>query len=137
MGLVAALTGPVSTLLTDIVDRAFPDKVAQEKERQEFLLKAQTLDNQLAAAQVAVNQVEAASSNIFVSGWRPFIGWVCGAAFAYKFIVQPFLIFALVAIGSKFDYEDLPVLDWGEMSTILIGLLGLGTMKTVEKVKGV
>lgn len=87
--------------------------------------------------QTQINAVEAANSNVFVSGWRPAIGWTCAAAFAYKFVVQPFLVFILVAAGSSLDPETLPVLDWAEMSTVLLGLLGLGGMRTFEKIKNV
>lgn len=89
------------------------------------------------AQQIQVNAVEAANTNVFVSGWRPFIGWVCGLAFAYKFVIQPFLIFAFVASGSDFDVKALPILDWAEMSTVLLGLLGLGGLRSFEKIKGV
>lgn len=136
MPIAALLINPIANLVTDLVDRIFPDKDKQAQQRAEFLLKAQELDAQLAQGQLAINQAEASSEHLFVSGWRPFIGWVCGAAFAYKFVVQPFLVFILLASHSTFDPDSLPVLDWTEMSTVLLGLLGLGTMRSVEKIKG-
>lgn len=137
MGITDIVVGPVSTLLTDLVDRIFPDKDKQAAERAAFLMKGQELDNQLLQGQLAINQAEASNANIFISGWRPFIGWVCGMAFAYKFIIQPFLILMIKVFGSDFDPDELPVLDWSDMSPVLIGLLGLGIMKTTEKIKGV
>lgn len=136
MGIVSILADPISTLVTDLLDRIFPDKDKQAAQRAEFMLKAQELDAQLAQGQLAINQAEATNTNIFVSGWRPFIGWVCGGAFAYKFILQPLMIFLLLAFHSTFDPKIMPVLDWSEMSTVLLGLLGLGTMRSIEKIKG-
>jgi hypothetical protein len=135
-GVAEIIAGPVSTLIGELIDRLFPNKDAQAKERAELMLQAQQIDLQLAQAQNAVNQAEATSTSIFVAGWRPFIGWTCGVAFAYKFVVQPFLIFLLIACDSKFDYHALPVLDWSDMGTVLMGILGLGGMRTVEKIKG-
>jgi hypothetical protein len=130
------VAGPFATLITNIIDRLFPDKDAQAAQRAELLLQAQQIDLQLSQAQNAVNQAEAANPSVFVAGWRPFIGWVCGVAFAYKYVIQPFLIFMLIAGGSHFDATKLPVLDWSDMGTVLLGMLGLGTMRSVEKVKG-
>jgi hypothetical protein len=137
MSVTGLVIGPVAELLNNVIDRIFPDKDAQAQQRAELLLAAQQIDADLAKGQLAINQVEAASDNLFVAGWRPFIGWVCGIAFAYKFILQPLIIFLLIAGGSPFDPSKLPVLDWAEMSTVLLGLLGLGTMRSLEKVKGV
>ena len=89
------------------------------------------------AQQAAINQQEAASSSLFIAGWRPFLGWTCGGAFAYKFVLQPFLVFILIACHSSFDVKLLPSLDWTEMSTVMFGMLGLGGMRTFEKIKQV
>jgi len=88
----------------------------------------------MATGQMDINKVEAANSSIFVSGWRPFIGWTCGAAFAFKFIGGP----AAFVLSQWFGHPiTLPNFDFTEMSTILLGMLGLGTLRTVEKVKNV
>lgn len=137
MGILDLGSAPVFSLVQDIIDKIFPDKIAQAKEREDFLLQVQSMDAKIAEGQMAVNQAEAANSSTFVAGWRPFIGWVCGVAFAYKFVIQPFLIFTLVASGSTFDYHKLPNLDWSDMATVLFGLLGLGGFRSIEKVKGV
>lgn len=89
------------------------------------------------AQQASVNAVEASNSSVFVAGWRPFLGWTCGAAFAYKFVIQPFLVFGLVVCGVNFDPDSLPILDWAEMSSVMFGMLGLGGLRTLEKIKGV
>ena len=124
--------GAVAGLATDLIDRAFPDKEKQAEERAQYMLQATQLDDQLAQAQIAVNQQEAGNENIFVSGWRPFIGWVCGLAFAYHLIFQPFLAFVMAACGHSFP---LPDFDTATLNTTLMGLLGLGTLRTVEKVQ--
>lgn len=122
--------GAVATLATDLVDRLFPDKVAQAKEREEYLLQAQQLDTQLAQGQAAIDQAEASNSSMFVAGWRPFIGWVCGSAFAYHFIGLPILEAGATAFGYKVVTPDF---DMSQLTTVLMGMLGLGTLRTVEK----
>lgn len=129
-GLDDAAFGAATALVTTLVDRIFPDKVAQAAERADFLLKAQTLDNQLATAQAAIDQAEAASSSLFIAGWRPCVGWCCAAAFAYHLIIQPFLTYLMAIFGHDFP---LPTFDSGLLTTILMGMLGLGTLRTVEK----
>lgn len=122
--------GAASNLITDLIDRLFPDKVAQAKEREEYLLKAQELDTQLAQAQAAINQAEATNSSLFIAGWRPCVGWCCAAAFAYHLILQPLLTYSMAVFGHTFP---LPTFDSALLTTILMGMLGLGTLRTVEK----
>jgi hypothetical protein len=124
-----------------LIDRFFPDAAAADAAKLELLKMQQAgelaqlaADTDLAKGQLKVNEVEAANSSIFTSGWRPFVGWTCGAAFAYKFVLAPFIVLGLTAAGHPIS---LPVLDFTEMSTILLGMLGLGGMRTVEKIKGV
>jgi hypothetical protein len=90
--------------------------------------------NSIALAQIEVNKMEAASGSIFKGGWRPFIGWVCGIAFAYHFILQPLIIFGVSVAG--IDVPELPEFDMSTLLTVLGGLLGLGTLRTYEKSKG-
>lgn len=122
----------VTPVITKILD-FIPDPAQKLAAQQQLMLALQQWD----AQQNEINAEEAKNENIFVSGWRPFIGWICGGAFAYKFVIQPFLIFLLLASHSAFDYHNLPNLDWAEMSSVLLGLLGLGGLRTFEKVKGV
>lgn len=124
-----------------LIERFFPDPAAADAAKLELLRMQQagelaqlSADTELAKGQLAVNQVEAANASLLVSGWRPFIGWCCGAAFAYKFVLAPAAAFALTAMGHPIT---LPVLDFTEMSTVLLGMLGLGAMRTTEKIKGV
>jgi hypothetical protein len=85
-------------------------------------------------AQADVNKVEAASSSLFVAGWRPFIGWVCGSGLAYQFVLCP-----LLSWGAALAKHPVacPSLDMGTLLTLLLGMLGLGGMRTVEKINGI
>jgi hypothetical protein len=128
-------------MLGQLMDKLFPDPKAAEEAKLKVMELAQTgelaklnADLQLATGQIDVNKVEAANGSLFVSGWRPFVGWVCGAAFAFKFIGGPLVVTVMTAAGHPIT---LPNFDFTEMSTLLFGLLGLGALRTVEKVKGV
>jgi hypothetical protein len=89
---------------------------------------------ELAKGQLEVNKAEAASGSIFKGGWRPFIGWVCGAAFAYHFILQPMIVFGVAVAGVTIP--DLPEFDMATLMPVLMGMLGLGGLRTVEKLQG-
>jgi hypothetical protein len=96
---------------------------------------AMNIDAQAMQAQASVNQIEAANTNLFVSGWRPAIGWLCGFAFALNYIVYPILNWGL-AIAKVTLTPVLPQMDITTMMPVLLGLLGLGTMRTIEKANG-
>lgn len=109
------------------------DKVADKID--DFTLdkeeKAQLIQ-EINKAQIEVNKVEANSNSLFVSGWRPFVGWTCGVALCYHFVLQPFLTFVLYSFGQQIT---LPTFDMGTLTTILMGMLGLGGLRSYEKVK--
>lgn len=126
--------------LSNLLDRIIPDPAARERAKLELLRtdRAQDLEELKAAlaadqSQTEINKTEAASSDRFVAGWRPFIGWVCGVAFAYHFIVQPLLAFAIS--NSSSQAVILPDFDMNALSTVLMGMLGLGGLRTLEKIK--
>jgi len=121
--------GAVSDLIKDVADKIWPDPAI----RDQYLQKAQELDNQLAQGQMAIDQAEAANNSLFVAGWRPAVGWCCAAAFAYHLLIQPLLTYTMAIFGHTFP---LPTFDSGLLTTILMGMLGLGTMRTYEKVSG-
>lgn len=136
---------PAWTLLIDplsrLLDKIIPDPDARAKAKAEILkaeremdLEALRLAVSADQSQTAINQQEAANPDLFVSGWRPFIGWVCGVAFAYHFILQPLLAFLIAAGGHE---VKLPSFDMQELSTVLMGMLGLGSLRTIEKIKSV
>ena len=118
-------------LLGTIVDKIFPNAEDAAKAKLELL----KLEQEGAFRQLEVNKIEATHANIFVSGARPFIMWVCGLIFAYTYLIQPFLIFIFISVGHPI--AGLPKLDMSEVMTLLLGMLGLGGMRTFEKIKGV
>jgi hypothetical protein len=71
---------------------------------------------------------------MFVAGWRPFVGWTCGVALAYHFVISPILGFVLVLAGVQIS---MPTFEFSQLSTILMGMLGLGGLRSYEKMKGV
>lgn len=85
-------------------------------------------------AQLDINKTEAGHRSVFVAGWRPFIGWSCGIALCYSYVVQPILVFILAQTGYL---VELPRMDLGEMMPVLMGMLGLGGLRTFEKFKKV
>ena len=92
-----------------------------------------TLLSEVDKAQAIVSAEEAKSPSIFKSGWRPTVGWICTFALAYHYILMPFIIFIIGLFMT--DLPKAPELDIGELLTLLFGLLGLGTLRTVEKFK--
>lgn len=129
--MLQALIGPVTGLL----DKFIPDASEKAKLAHEIATMAEKQAHEIALAQIAVNQAEAASGSVFKGGWRPFIGWTCGIAFLYHFVLQPCMIFAIAVFGVQLP--TLPEFDMGTLLTVLGGMLGLGTLRTVEKARGV
>ncbi len=130
-------------LVKTVIDR-FPDPAQKAAAQLQIAQIEQTgelaqlvADTDLAKGQLAINQAEASSGDAFTSRARPFIMWVCGFAFAYKFVLQPFLIFFMTICGSSINWHTLPVLDWSEMAPVLIMMLGGTAARTTEKIKGV
>jgi hypothetical protein len=121
----------IFNLVTAGLEKWIPDANARQEAAREIAgqVHAQVM------GQIEINKAEALSTKLFVAGWRPFIGWVCGSAYAYTFVLQPFFIFVLKASGSAFDPNTLPDLNWTELGMVLFGMLGLGAMRTFEKVK--
>ena len=109
--------------------------VTTDKEKMALELESRRIDQQNAMAQIDVNKTEAQSASLFVSGWRPFVGWVCGFALFYVAILEPTARFTAQVI---FAYAGgFPVIDTTITMQVLFGMLGLGGMRTYEKAKGV
>jgi|TARA_B110000977_G_C10642832_1_gene324751 hypothetical protein len=121
--MLQALIGPVSNLL----DKFILDKDVKAKLSHEISTMAERHAQELAKGQLEVNKVEAAHKNMFVAGWRPAIGWICGFALMYSTILSPILGI----------WYTVPPVDSSLLTTVLMGMLGLGAMRTVEKTKGV
>ena len=117
-----------------ILDRFLPDKTAQAKFINEMAAKEAEYSYAIQRSQIEVNKQEAAHRSIWVAGWRPFIGWVCGSAFAANFLILPIAKMVAAFQGIPFDVEPL---DLSVMLPVLGGMLGLGLMRSQEKLKGV
>jgi hypothetical protein len=128
--MINALIGPVMGLL----DKIIPDPSEKARLAHEIATLAERQAHEIAKSQIEVNRTEAASSSMFVAGWRPAVGWICAAGLGFNFICVPLGNFALSISGSVIA---IPSLDVSEMMPVLIGMLGLGAFRTVEKTRGV
>ena len=128
--MLQSLIGPVTGLL----DKFIEDKDKKNAIAFELSTMAERHAQELAKGQLEVNKVEAAHKNMFVAGWRPAVGWVCVAGMAGNFILIPFANFTLALSNSDIT---VPLIALSEMMPVLMGMLGLGAMRTVEKTKGV
>ena len=146
MGLDLTGLGAVFDFGSKVLERIIPDP-AKRLEAQTALAQLQqsgelaklAAETDLLKGQLEINKVEAASSSRFISGWRPFLGWTCGFAYAYSYVVMPFLEFFVFLWGSSetvAQIKQLPKLDLAAMLPLLAGMLGIAGMRTVEKVKG-
>ena len=129
--MLEALIGPVTGLL----DKFIEDKDQRARLAHEIATMAERHTQERVLAQIEVNKTEAASRNPFVAGWRPFIGWTCGVALAWHFVLAPFLLF--IGAWAGIEIPTLPAFDMDALMTVLLGMLGLGSMRSFEKIKGV
>lgn len=113
-----------------VLDKFVPDPEAKQRAESELRTSMQVWDK----SQTDVNAVEAANSSMFVSGWRPFIGWICGGALAYQYVLAPLLMW--IATSVHIPLTQPPKLD-GSLWELMFGMLGLGGLRTFEKIKGV
>jgi hypothetical protein len=111
-----------------LIDRLWPDPTQRDAARLELLKLQQSGDLAQITGQLKINEIEAASPSLFVSGWRPAVGWVCVAGLAYQFLIYPIALSWLPGISS---------LDMGTLLTLLLGMLGIGGLRTAEKLQGV
>jgi hypothetical protein len=130
---VGSVLSGVGTLAKDL-RQALTGELSPEK-KSEIQIQLLNMENTAMQAQIAVNMEEAKSSSLFTSGWRPAVGWVCVLALFYDYIGAPIFHYAIQFFETT--VPELPVLDTGELMTLLFGLLGLGSLRTYEKVSGV
>jgi len=131
MSIVANLIGPVTGLLDKFVE----DKDQKAKLAHELATMADTHAQELAKGQLEINLADAKSGSFWQGGWRPSIGWCCSLSLFYAYILQPFITFIFAAVG--YPIGDLPELRTTELLPILGALLGLGGLRTFERVKKV
>lgn len=132
LGTLAPVLDKVLSFIPNPVERAKAeaqmksDLLSQETE----LLK---LFAQADLGQMEINKIEAANPSLFVSGWRPFVGWICGFGVAWTFVLQPIADWVLSIYAPK---VVTPVLDSSQLMSLLLGLLGMGAMRSFDKLKG-
>lgn len=134
MGIQSAIAGVIGPIVDGFL-KFIPDKNARKAAKEQLESQMLVALTGLVQGQLDINKVEAEHSSIFVAGWRPFIGWTCGFALAWSFILQPFLDWGLFMAGM--DVVDSPKIEIGPLMGILAGMLGLGGLRTYEKRLGV
>lgn len=125
----------IASAILPLINKVIPDKDAANKLAHEVATKAGDRLHEINKGQLEINKEEAKHTSLFVAGWRPGIAWVCVIAFAWHYVIQPILLFIIVLFG--LTLPELPVFDMDAMLTVLLGLLGLGGMRSYEKRHGV
>ena len=137
LDLIKTAAGPVIDAIVGLI----PDKRAAQEKKLELETAITQAAITASAQQGKINELEAQHKSVFVAGWRPAAGWVCVAGLAYAGLVQPFLAWIVTVAALFWDKADqipaLPVVDTDTLYNLLIGLLGLGSMRLWEKTKGV
>lgn len=128
-------------ILGSVLDKVIPNTAEREKAKAEIALKLAENETELVKlfaaqdqGQIEINKEEAKSNSLFVAGWRPAVGWICAFGCAWAFVLKPVLEWGVKLAGST---ASLPVVQTGELMSLLMGLLGMGTLRTYEKFKGV
>ena len=130
LNLISSLVAPVSGLL----DKFIEDKDQRALLAHEIATLAEKQAQEQIVEQIKTNQIEAAHQSMFVAGWRPAVGWVCALAMLLNFILIPFINLGLEFAGLDLQLD---LIDMETMMPVLFGMLGLGGMRTAEKLKGV
>jgi len=129
--MIQALIGPVTGLL----DKFIEDKDQKAKLAHDLATMAERHAQELAKGQLEINKAEAQSRNIFIAGWRPFVGWTCGLALFAHFLLFPTADVVTAYLG--YAPVQYPAFDMDTLMTVLLGMLGLGGMRSFEKMKGI
>lgn len=124
----------IAELVSTAVNKIFPDANIEAQSKADALKATLTQELQYTLGQMDINKIEAASLSLFVAGWRPAVGWTGALGYAYEFLIRP--IANGIAVASGFP-PLFPGIEIEALTSLLFGLLGLGTLRTVEKVKGV
>lgn len=131
--LINKALGPI----LDGVLRFIPDKNERARAKEQFEGQMLAAMTSLVQGQLEINKMEAQHSSTFVAGWRPAIGWICGVALGWNFVIQPLLLYVAWLIPEGAELANAPQLETGELMTVLLGMLGLGGLRTYEKRLGV
>lgn len=124
----------IANLVSTAVDKIFPDANIDAQSKADALKAELTQEFQSVMGQLEINKTEASHASVFVSGWRPAVGWMGAMGYGYEFLVRPLANGFVMALGIP---PVFPGIEVEALTSLLFGLLGLGTLRTVEKVKGV
>lgn len=124
----------IANVANTVLGRVLPDKAANDAAK--VTIAEMQLSGELKqySDQIQVDLAEAQNKSVFVAGWRPFIGWICGCSLAYQFLVQPLLTFGVHLFHGNWAA---PSIDISSLNDLLMGMLGLAGMRTAEKFSGV
>jgi hypothetical protein len=131
----------IGPIIEKLVDR-IPDPNERARAKEDFETKLLSAITAADNAQAEINKVEAGSQSLFVAGWRPWVGWVCGCGLAWSFVLSPFLawVIAVLIVFWRPELKELPALpelDTGQLLSLTLAMLGIGSLRTYEKIKGV
>lgn len=115
--------------------KLIPDKNKRAEAREKLQSDMLVALTGLIQGQIQINMKEAQHGSIFVAGWRPFIGWTCGVGLGWEFVLEPMLTWIVAVSGA--DLPVLPTLDTGPLMSLVLGMLGLGGLRTYEKQLGI
>lgn len=127
------LLAPLLEFGKDLIGRFFPNEEERQKAEAEFLKAAMDGELKQVMAQLQINAQEAANTSVWVSGWRPFFGWIGGVGFLYATVVQPVTVW----YGSAHGWPNPPEINIDLLWVVITGLLGIGGLRTYEKRAGV
>lgn len=129
--MLQALISPVAGLL----DKFIEDKDTKAKLAHDIATMAERHMHEANMGQIEINKAEAQHRSLFVAGWRPFLGWGLSFSMIWHFVLVPMITFGFAYAGM--EAPDLPAFDMDSLMTVLLGMLGLGGLRTAEKIKGV
>lgn len=128
------MVNKIFSIAESVLDKVVPDADERNRLAHEIATLAERQQHEIQKAQIAVNQQEATHKSVFVSGWRPAMGWVCVSALGFNYVLLP------ICNGMLGAFSDIPALtplDMAELYPVILGMLGLGTLRTYEKKTGV
>ena len=130
MGMVDFSLGDIGSVFTSIREAITGEKIKDPAEMAKISLQLSELEQMANQGQISINKIEAAHKSLFVAGWRPFIGWVCGVAIAYAFVAQPIIEWGIAI--AQLDIEA-PKLNVDTLYQLVLAMLGMATLRTYEK----
>lgn len=131
--MLPVLVSAIADLATSVIKSFLPETPQDKLEAIRLSIAAQAQANELLKDQLQVNANEAQSENLFIAGWRPFVGWVCGCSFAWQFLLQPIVTYLFTIFGHHIP--PLPVFDYASLNTLLMGMLGIAGLRSYDKYK--